>query len=147
MAFRDEIKKFVNQAAPALLPLPTPELPDCDGQIFIGRVSEAALAAYWKDAAGDEPGGNERAAFVALAACDSAGSRIFQPEDVAWLAASALLTPMIERLYWAAREHNGLTEENRTAWRKNSAGTAGGGSPSCCAARSIPASDSTPTGS
>lgn len=139
---RDEIKRFVQCSSMPVLAVPTPELPQWDGQIFVTRVSPRALATHWKDAA-EEDSLDERAAFVVLVASDKEGSRIFQEEDVLWLSTTPLLMPLIERLYWAGREFNGLTEENRTAWRKNSKGTGDVGSPSSCAAPSTPALDST----
>jgi hypothetical protein len=146
MGMRDEIKAFVAEEKPALLPVPTPELPKWNGQIYVGRACPRAVASCWKDSDDDEQI-DERARFAALVACDEAGSRIFQDEDVLWLSTCAMLTPMVERLYWAGRHHNGLTDENRTAWRKNSASTGGGGSPSSCAAPSTPDTASTSNGS
>jgi len=150
MALRDEIKAFVDAAVkPQVTPVPTPELPRWDGQVYVARVCARAVADFLLGAAGDDPAAqlDERARFVCRVATDRDGSRIFQDEDVLWLSCAAALGPMVERLYWAGREVNGLTEENRTAWRKNSSGAAGGGSPSCCAGPATPASDSTPTAS
>lgn len=142
MGLRDEIKKSVAEMPAALLQVPTPELPQWDGQIFVGRVSPRAIASHWKDVDGDNTV-DERAAFVVLCACDKDGSRIFQMEDVLWLSTGEQLTPLVERLYWAGRYHNGLTDANRTNWQKNSESTGGGGSPSSCAAPSTPVSAST----
>ena len=146
MALRDEIKSYVKDIPMPVLAVPTPELPNWDGQIFVTRVCPRALAEHWKDSEEDDQC-DERAAFVALVASDKDGSRIFQDEDVLWLSTSAVLMPLVERLYWAGREHNGLTEENRTAWRKNSKSTGGDGLPSSCAAPSTPATASTSTAS
>lgn len=126
MAIRDEIKAFVKDAPAAVLAVPTPELPQWDGQIFVTRVSPRALATHWKDTE-EEDALDERAAFVVLVTSDKDGSRIFQDEDVLWLSTTPLLMSLVERLYWAGRQHNGLTEENRTAWRKNLVGTGCGG--------------------
>ena len=142
MALRDEIKSFVNAAPMPVMAVPTPELPQWDGQIYVRRVSARALSTHWKDAE-DDDSLDERAAFVALVACDKDGSRIFQDEDVLWLSTTPFLMPLVERLYFAGLEHNGLTRENRTAWRKNSKGTGEGGSPSSCAEPSTPATAST----
>jgi hypothetical protein len=141
MALRDEIQSFVKSSPLPVLAVPTPELPAWDGQIFVTRVSPRALAEHWKDADEDDYG-DERAAFVVLVASDKDGSRIFQDEDVLWLSTTPFMMPVVERLYWAGRQHNGLTEENRTAWRKNSKSTGGDGSPSSCAAPSTPVSAS-----
>lgn len=146
MSMRDEIRAAAEALKTPVLLVPTPELPQYDGQIGVTRVSQHSLAAYWQD--GDEDDQlDERARFVALVACDGQGNRIFQDGDVMWLSTCAALSPMLERLYWAGREHNGLTEANRQAWRKNSPSTGEGGSPSSCAEPAKPASDSTSTGS
>lgn len=142
MSLREDIRAFAQSASSPVLPVPTPELPQFDGQIGVARVCPRALAAHWKDQEDDEVL-DDRAAFVVLVACDLAGNRIFQEADVLWLSTCAVLSPMVERLYWAGREHNGLTEANRSAWRKNSGSTAGGGSPSSSAVPSTPASVST----
>ena len=146
MALRDEIKSFVNAAKPQTFPVATPELPQWDGQICVTRVSAHAVADCWHE---DNPDDqlDERARFVCLVACDEVGSRIFQEEDVLWLSTCQFLAPIVERLYWAGREVNGLTEENRKAWRKNSPGTGGGGSPSSCAGPATRDSDSMSTAS
>lgn len=142
MALRDDIKSFVKDSPLPVLAVPTPELPQWDGQIFVTRVCARALASHWKDAE-EEEAFDERAAFVALVASDDKGSRIFQDEDVLWLSTTPFLMPLVERLYYAGLEHNGLTRENRQAWRKNSKSTGDGGSPSSCAAPSPPATAST----
>jgi len=147
MALRDEIKTFVTAKKPSLLPVPTPELPQYEGQIFVGRVNPRAITDCFKPTEDGDVDADERARFVQLVACDAAGSRIFQPEDVLWLSTNEELTPFVERLYWAGRYHNGLTEENRTAWRKNLSSTAGSGSPCSSAVASTPVSDFASTGS
>ena len=123
MALRDEIRKTIEARAPAVLPVPTPELPEHDGQIGVRAVSGREVAGHWQGK-GEETDLDERARFVVLFACDLQGSRIFEDGDVAWLSQAAALTPMVERLYWAGRHHNGLTEENRRAFQKNSEPTA-----------------------
>jgi hypothetical protein len=142
---RDDIKKFVADQKPAVLAVPSPELPNWDGQIFVTRVSPLVLEQHRKNVENDED--NERASFVQLVACDAEGSRIFQEEDILWLSTCAALMPLIERLYWAGREVSGLTDENRESWRKNSKSTGENGSPCSCAAPSLPATDSTSSGS
>ena len=143
MALRDDIRQFAESTPVPVLPVPSPELPQWDGQLAVTRVSPRAAAGLW-DAPDDEGSArDERARFVVLAACDLAGSRVFQDEDVAWLSTSALLSPLVERLYWAAREWNGLTEANRKALRKNLPGTAESGSPCSSAVPPPPATAST----
>ena len=143
MSLREDIRAFAASAASPVLMVPTPELPQWDGQIGVARVSARALAAHWQDSDEDEQI-DDRARFVVLVACDAAGNRIFQEADVLWLSTSAVLSPMLERLYWAGRETNGLTPENRSDWKKNlPRPTAGGGSPSSSAGPSTPDSAST----
>ena len=109
------------------------------------RISERAIAeCFGMD--GDDAL-DERARFVVQCASDEAGSRIFQEEDVLWLSTCEKLTPVVERLYWAGRDFNGLTEENRTAWRKKSEPTAASGSPCSSAVPATPVSDSASTAS
>ncbi len=146
MSLRDEIREFSLATPPAPLAVPTPDLPKWDGKIFVRRVSSGVLAHHFK-AIGDDESIDPRAALVALLASDDSGNRIFGDEDVLWLSTSATMGPTVERLYVAACYHNGLTEENREGWRKNSASTAGTGSPCCCAAPSTPDSASTSSGS
>lgn len=141
MSLKEDLREFVQSARVPVLPVPTPELPRWDGQIGVTRVSTRALAALWSDA--EDEGLDERARFVALVACDLAGNRIFADEDVHWLATSAVLAPVIERLYWAGRAHNGLTQESREAWKKNSAPTEGPGSRCSSAGPCPPDMDST----
>jgi hypothetical protein len=146
MAMRDAMKSYIENEKVPIRAVPTPELPQWDGQIFVTRASSRALATFWKDA--EEDGQiDERAGFVVQVAVDRDGSRIFQDEDVPWLSTCAYLTSMVERLYWAGRDHCGLTEENRTAWRKNSECTGGVGSPCSCAAPATPVTDSATTAS
>jgi hypothetical protein len=139
---RDEIKSYVEKTKCPVMPVPTPDYPQWDGKIFVTRTNQRAIASCWKEAAEDD-GVDERAAFVQLVACDSEGSRIFQPEDVLMLSTTPHLTPLVERLYFAGRHFCGLTDENREAWRKNSASTGDAGSPSSCAEQSTPDTAST----
>jgi len=145
---RDDIKAFVTAQPAAPMPVPTPELPQWDGQIFVARISARRIAGLSQAVDGEDIDQNdERAAFVVECATDSAGSRIFQAEDVAWLSTCQQLSPMVERLYWAARNENGLTYENREGWRKNLPAMAAAGSPSSSAALAQQDTASTSTGS
>jgi len=146
MTLRDEIREFAQSAPPPPLAVPTPDLPQWDGQIYVRRVSTGVINNYFRASAKDLEA-DSRATLVALLACDAAGNRIFNDDDILWLSQSATLGPTIERLYSAGCYHNGLTEENREGWRKNSASTAESGSPCSCAAPSTPASASTSSGS
>jgi hypothetical protein len=137
-SLRDQLRSFASEPSP-VLKVPTPELPGMDGQLFVRRATPLEWEEVWADPDQD----NERARTVVLLACDSAGVRVFSADDALWLGVSPGLTPLVERLYWAGREHNGLTQGNREAWRKNSPGTAGSGSPCCSAAPCPPAAGST----
>jgi hypothetical protein len=127
MGMRDEIKEFAKTAVSPVLAVPSPELPQWNGQIYVRRVSPRELSTFWQGA-DDDDAADERAAFAVLVACDAQGSRVFEPGDVDWLATCGLLMPLVERIYWAARAHNGLTEENRRVWEKNLPNTVDAGS-------------------
>jgi hypothetical protein len=127
MALRDDIKAGVSESAPAIIPVPTPEIPKWDGQIFVTSACPRAIANVGREA--DEAESlDEKAGFVQIVACDSSGSRIWQPEDVLWLSTTAAMQPVVERLYAAGLFVCGLTRESRDAWRKNLPVTAGAGS-------------------
>lgn len=128
MALRDELKQVVAETKPRMVPVPCPEFPSLDGKVFAGVVSPRAIAECYR-IDDEEDALDERPAFVVRCCCDAEGSRIFQEEDVIWLATTPAMQPFVERCYWAGREVNGLTEENRTAWRKNSASMATSGLP------------------
>ncbi len=124
MALRDQIKAASQAAKPTLLAVPTPELPEYEGQIFARRISPRRLSWVWQ--ADDQT--EERGRMCVAVASDSEGSPIFQNEDVAFLVGSDYLQAFIERVYAAGLEVNGLTRENRESWRKNSKSTASAGS-------------------
>jgi hypothetical protein len=147
MSLREDIRAFAQQAKCPVLMVPTPELPQWDGQIGVTRTTPRMLSKHWKDNDDEDMALDGRVLFVILVACDKDGNQIFDDGDVHWLGTSRVLMPMIERLYYAGLEHNGLTEKNRKDWRKNSEPTAGDGSPSSSAVPSIPATDSTSTAS
>jgi len=142
MGLRDLLKTYAAANKSPVLAVPCPEFPQWDGQLFVCRISPRATASCW-DLEEEDEADDERARFVSKVASDSDGSRIFQEEDVLWLSTTPIFSPLVERLYAAGRYHNGLTDENRMAWRKNSVGTVGSGSPASCAAPATPASAST----
>jgi hypothetical protein len=142
MAFRDDFITDLNASpAPAPTPVPTPDLPKWDGKIFVRRVASGVVQNFYRRFAAD--GADTRAAATAWFACDAAGNRIFNDDDVLWLSQTAAMGPTNERIYAAACFVNGLTVENREGWRKNFESTAGSGSPCSSAAPSTPASAST----
>lgn len=118
MAIRDEIWAEVDTMNAPVRAVPTPELPKWDGQIFVRTISPRAVNDIFTGEEDDGP--DERARFVCRVACDEAGSRIFQDEDIIKLSTCDKLMPMVERLYWAGLDFNGLTAANRESWRKNS---------------------------
>lgn len=142
MSMRDDIRAAAAAAKTLVVPVPTPELPQWDGKIGVAPASLHTIAAGWQNTDASDAL-DERAIFVVRVACDLDGNRIFNDEDVMWLSTNAFLAPVIERLYFAGRHVCGLTEENRTAWRKNLAGTGDAGSPSSCAEPATPATAST----
>lgn len=142
MALRDEIRAAAASAKTAVIPVPTPELPQWDGRIGVTPASLHAIAAGWQDADANDAL-DERATFVVRVACDMDGCKIWDDGDILWLSTTPFMAPIVERLYHAGRHVCGLTEENRTAWRKNLPGTGDVGSPSSCAEQSTPAMAST----
>jgi hypothetical protein len=137
MSLAEDIRAYATGEKSPVLKVPSPELPNWDGQLGVCRRSPRAIAKHWKDSE-EEESIDERARFVVLVTCDLEGNRIFGDADTLWLSCNNLLTPLVERFYWAGRQHNGLTEENRRAWEKNSAPTAAAGSPSSSSAPSRP---------
>ena len=97
MSMKDEIRAAAQAAKTPVLIVPTPELPQWDGQIGVTRASLHVIAAGWQAQDADDAL-DERAQFVVRVACDADGNRIFTDEDVMWLSTSAVLAPMIERL-------------------------------------------------
>ena len=143
MTLRDEIITEVSKSpAPGPFPIPTPDLPKWDGRFFIRRVASGVVQNFFRKFSGKDDS-DIAAAAAAWFAADEAGNRIFNDEDVLWLSQSPAMGPTNERLYAAACHYNGLTQENREGWRKNSASTGANGSPCSCAAPSTPVSDST----
>ena len=123
---RDDIKSFSEKNAPPTLCVPTPDLPDWDGKIFVRRHSSKVSQTLWDQT---EPDDNERARYVALVACDAGGVPIFTEFDATWLGCSPVLGATVEAIYWAGRAWNGLTAENRESYRKNLPRGAAGGLP------------------
>ena len=142
MSLAEDIRGYVATVHAPVLPVPSPELPKWDGQLGVVRVCPRAIANQWKEADDDNPN-DERAKFVVLVASDLEGNRIFTEADILWLSTCAVLTPLVERLYSAGLHHNGLTAENRQAWKKNCPPTVGTGSPSSSSAPCRPSEPAT----
>ncbi len=84
---------------PAPVPVPTPEWPDLDGQVYVRTISAAERDAYEDGIGGDMS--NARAKLVVLAACDAKGQPIFQDGDADRI--GAMPSPVISRLWYRAR--------------------------------------------
>jgi hypothetical protein len=119
--------------------VPVPEIPAFDGKIFVHKVSAKELdAVVAKD---DDV--NSRARYAALFACDEAGHRLWGDHQVEQIGNKPELLFLIERINYAGRVHNGLTEESRKLVEKNSAGGEESGSPASSAALATPVTAST----
>jgi hypothetical protein len=138
VSLKEDIRAYVLTAKCPVQMVPTPDLPAWDGKIGVTRTTPRMLALHWRDSDDEDNSIDGRVRFMILVACDAEGNLIFTEGDVHWLSTCAVLMPTIERLYYAGLEHNGLTEENRGAWRKNSEATAGVGSPTCSAVPALP---------
>jgi hypothetical protein len=122
--------------------VPCPEIPAIDGLLYVRKVSAKEVdAVVAKD---DET--NSRAAYAAMFASDAAGHRIWREDQVEKLAQKPELLFLIERINYAGREHNGLTDASRKLVSKNLPAGAASGSPASCAAPATPATDSTGDG-
>ena len=145
MSLRTDILGVRNASDVPLKPVATPEWPQVDGKLFLRQLSAMAVDNYYTKAQSDDT--NWRARFVCLVLSDENGNRVLQDDDA--LALGQKEITVVDRLYWAGREFNGLTEANRSTIQKNSESTGGDGSPSSCCAPSPAAggSDSTPTDS
>jgi len=142
MSLRDELLSTRNACDVPLTPAPAlPEWPAVDGQLFLGTLSEADLGSLSGGDQHDE--GLFRAGLVCKVLTDANRNRVLQDTDAPAMAAKETL--VMERLYHAAREANGLTEENRRGFLAACARTATNGSPTCSPAPS--ATPGTSTGS
>jgi hypothetical protein len=142
MSLGDELLAFCEPTDQFVHPVPCPELPDFDQKLYVRKVSAKEL----DDVAAKEESGNSRARYAVLFAAKADGTRLWRPEQAEKLGANTSLLWLVERINYAGRLHNGLTEENRRVVEKNSAPAAGNGSHCCSAAPSPPATDSTTSG-
>jgi hypothetical protein len=143
---RDELIEYGKTNSPKPNPVPTPDLPNWDGRIFVRKVASGVMANFYRKFQEQEDV-DIAAAGTAWFACDEVGNRIFNDDDVLWLSTSPIMGPTNERLWAAAAYINGQTAENREGWRKNLPSTAESGSPCCSAELSTPVSGSTGDGS
>jgi hypothetical protein len=140
MSLREKVKGTRNACDVPLYPVPTPEWPELDGLLYV-RVMSVFEADQLFSRNADEDDGNDRARFVCAVVVDEQHNRVFTDDDAVWLGHKEI--NVIERIYWAGREHNGLTEENRKLVRKNLSAAAVSGLPSSSAAPSTPDTVST----
>lgn len=139
MALRDQIKQSVTTAKRTLWPVPTPEIPEFDGQVFVTKRAAKVMARLLDAESATKDTTTAAAQFVVATAVDKDGSPVWQADDVEWLASTDELGPMVSRIAWAGRDINGLLARD---WRKN-APTEGAGSPSSSVEPSIPATELT----
>lgn len=101
-------------------PVPTPEWPAADGQVFASRASTADLAAFWAWFSEHAKDGDALAPWaVCWFACDSTSRPLFdrKPETSRQLATKAGCT--VSRIFHAVDDMNYLTEASRERFRKN----------------------------
>jgi hypothetical protein len=138
---RDTLLKVRDAAAVPIVMVPTPEWPEVDGKLYVRMQS-----AYESDRAlpqdeGEQQDENHKAKYLCRVICDENRNRVLQDDDAPFFGHKE--ASVVNRLYWAALDLNGLTEKNRDTVRKNSPGTEGGGSPSSSPEPSQQATDST----
>jgi len=117
---RDKLKGRVKSPA-RVEPVPTPEWPEFDGQVFVPVVSAKRMDG-WYDRLGD---GNSRALYAASFACDAVGNRLFTDEDAGWLGEEPFT--VIDRIFAAGMTLNRSTPAAREELRKNSETATDGG--------------------
>jgi len=139
MSLGTEILAFSPPPEAFVRAVPCPEIPAFDKKLFVRKVSAKEL----DDVVSRDDDANSRARYAVLFACDEAGHRLWGEHQVEQLGGRAALLFLIERINYAGRLHNGLTEESRRVVEKNSAGGEPSGSPACSAAPATPATDST----
>ncbi len=113
MAMRDEIQSG-SRFLRVPLAVPTPEWPGQNGRIYVRKLSAREMDGWYSRADDD----NGRAQFVAMAACDEAGNRIFNDADAVWLGDEDF--SVIDRIFNAAMMHNRSTPAAKAELQKNS---------------------------
>ncbi len=115
MSLRDSILSARKAKDVSPVSVATPEWPDVDGKLFVRTLSAKEVDTYFSSADKDEA--NFRAKLVCIGVVDESGNPILGEADAAAL--SELEFSVVERLYWAIRSANGMTNENRQAVAKN----------------------------
>ena len=101
------LNQILSRTTARLIPVPTPEWPDVDGQLAVRRLTPVERTAFYSLAAAENP--EAGCQFQALMACYCTG-------------------PAIERLADAADEANVLSDGARESIKKKYAATADCGS-------------------
>jgi hypothetical protein len=102
------------------IPVPTPEWPQVDGQMFV-RVLTAEERRLWADQATDDEGrarANYMVSLVVACACDREGAPAFSAAEMAWLGGRN--GNAVKRMYDHAARVNCMTREAAEAVEKNS---------------------------
>ncbi len=115
MSLRDSILASRKAYEVPRIAVATPEWPDVDGKLFIRTLSAKEVDSYFNSADKDEA--NFRAKLVCIGVVEESGLPVLSESDAAAL--SELEFSVVERLYWAVRTANGMTDENRRAVAKN----------------------------
>ncbi len=134
------LQKILNrQRGP--LPVPTPEWPELDGQLFIRPLTPPERLAFYDVANQENParGIEFQALMACYAACKADGTRAFDDGDWKQLAGDANSGPAIERLADAADGLHVLSDGAREAIKKKSASTSDCGSSSASPGPSVSA--------
>lgn len=95
-------------------PVPTPEWPALDGQIYVRKLTAGELDTFY---AVEDEGQSTRSRFVALVACDEKGERHFKDTDVADIAGLAF--EVIDRISLRGQQFNGMLPHQQEAKLKN----------------------------
>ena len=104
------------------LPVATPEWPELDGQIYV-RSLTAAERSHFEMSMDFDPHGNPRKTdniqtrLAVLAMVTAEGDRIFEEDDVNALARKS--ASALQKVFTAAAELNGLSDESTKALAKN----------------------------
>jgi len=113
MTLREEIQNRTKTLS-SVLAVSTPEWPGQDGKVFVRKLTAREMDCWYNRVEGD----NARAQYVAIAACDDAGNRIFGDGDSGWLGNEPF--SVIDRIYEAGMIHNRTTPAAKASMEKNS---------------------------
>ncbi len=94
-------------------------VPEWGGTVYVRTITGGQAEQYYAALRGGASDRNVMARLVAYAACDERGNLLFRPEDIDALAARSFRA--LERVFDAAMQLNGMTDEAVEAEEKNSA--------------------------